>query len=461
MQCRLAVFCSLACLLATPAAWSSPPEDPASDPRAGEVAQDAHRLPECTAFMTDRPVPNVTAAKDDEKRRADLIRAAHDDYKKAHACARNLERHLQKIFGGWDKMSTPAPEIGGADLSTDARRRRYLIRLHSIYRQVKQRVQHFTEAKQSDKAKALGLVDRLDEAEALALVDRLDVKVHDLMGEVGMRERVAAAFDGGVSFAEAGNDSVRSGRDTTLETKGRGLIRWETEHGLAERRGRFDYSVAGTFGFVPVLTLVSVDTGTGIIMKEGSQTLPQPFATYFSGLTWDVAPRANIHSSERAEFSFLYRFGQTWLTTDIETFQRRAGERTTQVVLSRLRNGTGRVARFQEIGLEFRLHGAENRDRLEHEQSYLNPAASFALGLRGDTRFSAGEELIGTNGGRFFLRTALSLNRVLHAPADSRISSVQVGVEFEGSLSHEVPSSIRLFIGPDINVVKLLRADTP
>jgi hypothetical protein len=215
-----------------------------------------------------------------------------------------------------------------------------------------------------------------------------DVLVHRLMSIYGLRERIAAALDTGVSWAEAGDDEVRSARDTHFETQGRGLMRWESEHfGDDKPILGMDFSVGGTFGFIPVMTLVSVtDPTTGTVI--GGKDTPTPFATYFQGMLWDVTGRAHLGSKGRIEPAFLLRYGHTMLFSDTDSFERSgaANDRQT-VIMQRLRNGTGRVARVWEAGLEARMYDGESMDLIPSEKSYLNPALQVSFGYKNDKRF--------------------------------------------------------------------------
>lgn len=385
------------------------------------------------------------------------------DAEAAFACAEQLESHVTQLAKG----ETDVAEIFvGASIRDVDTKRRYLIRLHTLYRRVKQRnntiraeIDEITTEKQDasiKEARALTTKTR----EKISSDGGVSDTIHELMAGVGIRERLAASFDGGVSFAEAGNDTVPSGRDSTLETAGRGLIRWETEHFGDDRGSNWDFSLAGAFGFVPVMGLVSASENAAVI-RNADTGLPKPFATYSQGLMWDVSPRWNVHVGDRQEFAVVARMGHTWTMSDIDVFERKVGTSPTNVTLTRLKNGVGRVTPFREIGVEIRLHTSESRDLLHHEKSYLNPAAYLGFGYRRDSRFKAGEELIGTDGDRLYFRLGLSINRIMRLPSDSKIASIQFGVDYDHSISRNVPSGLRLFIGPDINVIKLLRADTP
>jgi hypothetical protein len=410
-------------------------------------------LAECAGFIVPRRYEPS----------ADRVTA---DAQRFHDCASALKGHVQQLYAIPPALQAPAAEFIGASLADEAGRRRYFINLHTLYRQVKLHNGMLTTLlKKSDdttvsdeiKTRALEQVDDTD-----FLMSQLSDLIHNLMATVGIRERLAASFDGGVSFAEAGDDAVSSGRDDTLETTTRGLIRWETEHFGDDAPSSFDVSVAGAFGFAPILTMVSVDDGSGVIMTPSDPPQIQNHVAYLQGIVWEIAPRLNWHVDDRTEFALSGRFGHTWLTKDTDTFERRVDQdTTTTVTLRRLRNGSGRVAPYWEAGVELRLHAMESLDLLHHEKSYLNPAAYVGVGFRRDSRFQAGEQLVDTDGDRLYFRLALSINRIVGLPAESKISSIQFGVEYDRSISRNVPGGFRLFIGPDINVVKLLRADAP
>jgi hypothetical protein len=295
-------------------------------------------------------------------------------------------------------------------------------------------------------------------------INESDDRIHYLMALYGLRERLAAALDSGVSLAETGDDEVRAARDTTLETQVRGLARWETEHfGDDKPKLGMDFSVGGSFGFIPIMTLVSVrDPQTGLLV--GGDDTPTPFSTYFQGFTWDVAGRAHFAARGRLEPGVFLKFGHGLLLSDTDSFDRAggaAGAKST-VVLQRLRNGTGRVSPFWEAGFEGRLYGEESMDQIHSEKTYLNPALHLATGYRHDSRFEQWGQLSDTNPHRMFLRMAVSFNRFVNRVIEGEkpnVFSFQFGVDYDRSLSKNVPSSVRFFFGPDANLIKMLKPD--
>jgi hypothetical protein len=278
------------------------------------------------------------------------------------------------------------------------------------------------------------------------------------MARYELRERIGTAIDAGVTWAETGNDQVRPARDAKFETKGKGLLRWESEHFSDDSPvgGHMDFSVGGSFGFTPVMTLVSV-LDPGSRAPIGGVEKPTPFATYFQGFTWDIAGRAHLTRAARSEPAFFARYGHTLLLADSDSFERSgAASQNKTVVMERLRNTTGRVARFWETGLEARMYEQESMDQIHHEKSYITPALHAAIGYRNDSRFQPGEQLTDTTPHRVFFRLAISFNRMVKGKAEGEKpskASFQFGVDYERPASGRAPGGIRFFFGPDLSLL--------
>jgi hypothetical protein len=369
--------------------------------------------------------------------------------KAARDCANMLVEHLgrldAKLTGDVVEVSVAGelralPFAGAQWFATKDNIRRYLMRLHRTYRNLKE---------------TLGKED----SEKLDSIREADELVHRLMARYELRERIGTAIDTGVTWAETGNDAVKPARDAKLETKGRGLLRWETEHfGDDSPWGGFlDGSLGGSFGFAPVMTLVGVlDPATNNPVTSGGK--PAAYATHYQGFTWDVVGRVQFPGRvNRSEPGAFLRYGHTLLLSDTDSLERSGAEsQKTTVVLQRLRNATGRVARFWETGFEARLYEQESMDQIHHEKSYTTPALYAAAGYRNDSRFLPAGDLERTNPHRAFFRLAISFNRLVKGKQEGEKpskASFQFGVDYERSLSGRVPNSIRFFFGPDLSLL--------
>lgn len=327
-------------------------------------AEDVDTPKACEDFVFEK-LPTVKRSWTTDEKKSQSVR---DSYKveraeKAKDCAKELSAHantLTALLTGeavkesdlkklerWKSLAIgPFSNIAGI--------RRYLIRLHRTYRNVK-----------------LTMTKPMPNE-----IHDSDDRIHRLMALYGLRERLAAALDSGVSVAETGDDEVRSARDTSLETQVRGLVRWESEHfGDDKPKAGMDFSIGGSFGFIPIVTLVSViDPITKL--PVGGEQAPIPFSTYFQGFTWDIVGRGHFPARGRFESGIFLKFGHGALLSDTDSFERKgaAAGSDAVVVMQRFRNGTGRVAPFWETGVEGRLYGEESMDQVHSEKTYLNPA---------------------------------------------------------------------------------------
>lgn len=311
--------------------------------------------------------------------------------------------------------------------------RRHAIRLHEQYRYVKE---HMSGLPRDERNAALRVPAEL---------------VHEVMARLGVYDSIAGAIDVGVSWAEFGDDRVLPARLTRYEAQGRGLLRWESVHiGDDSPLLRFiDGSIAGTFGFAPVATLVR-------FAEPRDTTDPTTLmATYFQGLTWNLTGRTNFQMAKRMEPALVGAYGHTWLLSDTDAIPQSQGSPR---IVARARNGSGRLARVWELGGELRMFDSE-LDIAHHEKSYLNPSLAIAVGLRSDQRFRPGQELEAfpvVAPARWFLRTTVNLNRLQTRAVGQqpKTSSIQFGIDFEAPRdSDRLPAAIRFFLGGDLAVM--------
>jgi hypothetical protein len=227
-------------------------------------------------------------------------------------------------------------------------------------------------------------------------------------------------------------------------TQPTGFLEWETRHFLAERQKSPDLSAAGSVGFRPTLTLVTLPDAS---QRTGATP---PLATFQQAFAWDAGVNLYCRISDTGENGVYFRFGQTMLTS-INTL---LGAGTQAAVGSPIQNETGRAEGKVDMGYKVNLYG-EGLDIVHVVKNSLNPIFSASVGARYDSRFKGQGMLSDFDkpAWRLDYSVAIDTLQILKHDADSTTApsfALTLRVDYERAMVQPnaayVPSATRVFI---------------
>jgi hypothetical protein len=219
--------------------------------------------------------------------------------------------------------------------------------------------------------------------------------------------------------------------------------------------GRFDGSIAGRFGFQPLLAMFE----TAPSARKTAKVKASPLPAFQSGFIWDLGAKLNLNTGLGGEGSAFYRGGQGRL---LGPGLIAGGETNAPSVVVPIGKDDGPTRWAQEAGLRWILFTSGDENERAHDRRILDPLFEVSAGWRWDQRFRSATARAADDPdprNRYFFRFFVNL-KVPGGPAlTGQPVAVGLGVEHEGSLrggDASLPSGTRIILRGDLNVIKML-----
>ena len=318
-------------------------------------------------------------------------------------------------------------------------------------------------AQPNENGKCVPEEEKEHRAERLNAFNRLSEDLWKNMSEQGILRPFSAVLITGFSFTALGAQAAVpttlavplkvdvSGLDSQ-STQATGFLQWETRHFLAERQKGPDFSAAGTVGFRPTLTLVTLPDSS-----QKSGTTP-PLATFQQAFAWDAGVNLYQRFADSGEHGVYFRYGQTMLTS-INTL---LGTGSQAAVGSPTQNMTGRAEGKVDLGYKVNLYG-DSLDFVHVVKNSLSPIFSASGGFRYDSRFKGQGVLSDFHNPEWRLNYSVAIDtlQILKhdvAPTTASSFALTLRVDYERALpqhnSPYVPSATRVFVQGTTDIVK-------
>lgn len=271
--------------------------------------------------------------------------------------------------------------------------------------------------------------------------------VHRMMDRRQLRPKVSGALTSGLVLGDVGSGSnfLGSPANGPGKTRPLGWVSVETKHFYDETQP-LELSLGGEVGIFPVIKAVRVpgETSMQAVIQEA--------------FMWDARAAGSWPRDvwgRGSELFFSFGGGQARLID--ETAKLRRGANT--VVALPIDNGS-KSTWFWESGLEWRLYGSPSDD-VHEEKSFLTPAMSIGARFRHDFRFRKAGDLAAFSRptDRFLLSFGFRLPTFVRPKEGGPPTKYAIGFRVEREFGFgdlKIPSSTRVFITGDFNVVSIL-----
>ncbi len=285
-------------------------------------------------------------------------------------------------------------------------------------------------------------------------------QLQDVLARHGLTQPFAATLVTAFALTSAGgaatepaaspNGTAAGGTGSgDTSTEAAGFVNWQSIHFYAAPDRPFDVSVAGTFGFQPVLAIVQPAPD-----QAGSPGQGDGLTTKFQqAFVWSVAAQPNWRVADLAEVSVFGRVGQSILSAATTLNQN-----TTPPTVDVAPSGGSRAELFTEFGAGISIYG-RSLELLHLNRGLLTPMFAFSAGLRRDNRFTVARDLlrIASPEQRVFLRVQVDGLQLENRGAADKPFTIGLSVDFDGPLHQAgtaLPSGTRILIRGDLNLFK-------
>jgi hypothetical protein len=292
-------------------------------------------------------------------------------------------------------------------------------------------------------------------------------EVNALLSDAGLRQPIMAQLVTGFLTGAASAQNLPAGNGGTLPE---GYLEFASRRGKligipnTDGEKRLDVNVAGRFGFVPALCLLSsTPTAAATSSADASTSNTAPTARLQQAFIWEGGVNVNLRASPTLEFSLIAQGGQT-KADDHSSIQGTKDDAVLVVPLS------GSDFRWRwSAGVRARVYAANQTPACVQELNGLvAPALEATLLFRRDARFEEQNGTIVPESGwprRLAFRLMLNSIPVIKAgslPGTPPAFAISFGVEYEGRWpgTHDrlnVPPVTRLIVRGSTDLLNILK----
>ena len=307
--------------------------------------------------------------------------------------------------------------------------------------------------RRTDRGAATANLPRLEMSAALREVrEQAWSTLRRALREHGLFEPIFGELVTGTSFASVGSE----GEDLEPEqAQQAAYVVFESRH--QRLVGRLDGSIAGRFGFQPLLAMFQAATSTGTTTSTAdpkASTLP----AFQSGFVWELGGKLNLNTGWGGEGSAFYRSGQGRL---LGPGVIAGGDTSAPAVAIPVGRDDGPTRWSHELGVRWVLFTGSDENYRAHERRILDPLFEVSTGWRWDDRFRSSDVSVGSEDARqrYFFRFFVNVKLPGGADLVGQPLAVAFGVEHEGGRhggDGSIPAGTRLILRGDLNLIKAL-----